>query len=256
MRRVVLDAAVIGRVVRWRDDDAIGLAAVAPAVVHKDGVRHARRRRVFATRRDERFHAVGGEHFERAFECGLRQRVGINTYVNRPIHTHLAAVFADRLHHCQHVGFVERAIERRATMARGAEDDALLGYRRVRLQVHIGGQQLRKVDKRAVRGRLASEGADVGTHRWVSLLWAPQAPWSGILGTVSYRGCQACVHVAVRTSPQASRSFENSSMSPAAAAGYRGSVRSAPTGAAARCTRKSRHRWPGAACAWRSISAG
>ena len=45
VRRVVLEAAVAGRVVRRRDDDPVGGAAAAAAVVGEDRVRDHRRRR-------------------------------------------------------------------------------------------------------------------------------------------------------------------------------------------------------------------
>ena len=47
VRRVVFETAVGGRIVRRRDDDAVGEARRAPAVVIEDGVRNGRRRRVF-----------------------------------------------------------------------------------------------------------------------------------------------------------------------------------------------------------------
>ena len=50
VRRVVLEAAVFGRIVRRRDDDAVGEPAGAAAVVDEDRVRDRRRRRVFAVR--------------------------------------------------------------------------------------------------------------------------------------------------------------------------------------------------------------
>ena len=66
VRRVVLEAAVLGRVVRRRDDDAVGEDARAAAVAHEDRARDDRRRRHPAVALNDRLDAVARQHLERA----------------------------------------------------------------------------------------------------------------------------------------------------------------------------------------------
>ena len=154
LRRVVLEAAVVGRVVRRRDDDAVG----QPASCGRGCGRGSRarppasaciRRRAAIIDLD----AVGGQHFERARERRLRQRVRVDAEEQRPVDALLAAVLADRLADREHVRFVEAAFERRAAVARGAEGDALRRQRRIGPPVVVGG------DAACRRRRAAPAGA-------------------------------------------------------------------------------------------------
>jgi hypothetical protein len=83
VRRVVLEAAVLGWVMRWRDDDPVGQAVRAAAVVGEDGVRERRRWRKAIRRVDADVHAVGDEDLQRGPERGLRQRMGVTTHEER-----------------------------------------------------------------------------------------------------------------------------------------------------------------------------
>ena len=85
--RVVLEPAVGGRVVRRRDDDAVGEpGAGRPAAVGaQDGVRHGRRRRVAVGGVDEHGDVVGGEHLERARPRRLGQGVGVAAEEQRAV---------------------------------------------------------------------------------------------------------------------------------------------------------------------------
>ena len=76
--RVVLEAAVGGRVVRRGHDDAVGQPAgrVLAAVGAQDRVRHRRGRRVAVAVVDEHGHVVGGEHLQRGGPGRLRERRG------------------------------------------------------------------------------------------------------------------------------------------------------------------------------------
>ena len=74
---VVLEAAVLGRVVRGRDDDAVGERLNAVLVVREDGMRECGRGGVTESGVDERGDAVGGEHLERGGKGRVRERVGI-----------------------------------------------------------------------------------------------------------------------------------------------------------------------------------
>ena len=73
VRRVVFDAAVARRIVRRRDDDAIGARRLRVAVMDQDGARNDRRRRVAVIALQPRLDAVGGQHFQRAALRRLRQ---------------------------------------------------------------------------------------------------------------------------------------------------------------------------------------
>ena len=86
VRRVVLEAAVAGRVVRRRDDDPVrgGRLRPAPAaVVGEDRVRDRRRRRVAAVGVDDDLDAVAGEHLDDRAERRLGQRVRVAAEVER-----------------------------------------------------------------------------------------------------------------------------------------------------------------------------
>ena len=70
--RVVLEAAIVGRIVGGRDDDAVTLGlALVRCVVCQDGVRERRRGRVGKLVVDHHIDAIRGEHFERGGEGGL-----------------------------------------------------------------------------------------------------------------------------------------------------------------------------------------
>ena len=63
--RVVLEAAVLRRIVRGRDDDAVGQPVIASAVMDEDGVRDDGRRREAVVALDDGHHAVRRQHLER-----------------------------------------------------------------------------------------------------------------------------------------------------------------------------------------------
>ena len=132
----------VGRIVRRRHDDAVGKPRRAAAVVHKDRVRDRRRRRVFVVRRQHHVDAVGRQHLERAGARRLRQRVRVDAEEQRPVDAVALAVVADRLRDRQHVPFVERDVERRAAVSRGAERDALRRHRGIGNLGEVGGDEL------------------------------------------------------------------------------------------------------------------
>ena len=66
---VVFVAAVVGRIVRRRDDNAVGMAGASSAVVNEYGVGNRRSRRKFVALCQHDIHTVGGQHFERARAC-------------------------------------------------------------------------------------------------------------------------------------------------------------------------------------------
>ena len=77
VRRVVLEAAVLGRVVRRRDDDAVGQLVAPSAVVDEDRVRDDGRRRVAVVGVDPNVHAVRDEASQGRLEGRLGQGVGV-----------------------------------------------------------------------------------------------------------------------------------------------------------------------------------
>ena len=70
--RIVLKAAVFGRIVRRSNDNAIREAAPAIAVVGKDGVRERRSRGVSAGIVDHDLNVISGQDFQSGNKGGLR----------------------------------------------------------------------------------------------------------------------------------------------------------------------------------------
>ncbi len=161
IRRVVLEPAIRGRVVRRGDDHAIGHAGAAATVVREDGVREHRRRRVLVVFCEHDLDAIGGEHLKGAGASRYRERVRIDAEEQRATNTILRPVLADRLADRQHVPFVERAIQRRSPMPRGTEGDRLRGH------CHIGDpgvvrcNELRHVHPSDRGGGLAGKRTDI-----------------------------------------------------------------------------------------------
>ena len=127
VRRVVLEAAVLGRVVRRRDDDAVrAMPGDATAVVHENRVRDDRCRGHALIALDDRVHPVGDEHLERRALSRLGQRVGVLPHVERAVDPLAAPVIADGLGDRGDMGLGERAGEWRTPVSAGAEDHALI----------------------------------------------------------------------------------------------------------------------------------
>ena len=156
VRRVVFDAAVARRIVRWRDDDAIGARRLLVAVMDQDGARNDRRRRVAVIALQPRLDPVGRQHFQRAALRRLRQGMGVLAEKQRPGDALSLAVFAHGLRDGEDVRLVEAAIEGAATMAAGAEGDALGRLADIGL-IEIGGKQGGNIGQDIERCRLASE---------------------------------------------------------------------------------------------------
>ncbi len=155
MRRIIFVAAILRRIVRRRDHDAVGMTAAPSLVVGEDRVRDDRRRRVAAVLVDHDVDAVGGKHLDRACQRRFGQRMGVDADEQRPGQAGVAAIVADRLRGREDMVLVERGFERRAAMARGAERHALRRIVRIRLAGEIGRHQPRDVGQRAGGDRLA-----------------------------------------------------------------------------------------------------
>ena len=159
--RIVLEATAVRRVVRGGDDDAIGEAGGAAAVVGEDGVRHAGGRRVGVVAGDHHLDAVGGQDLERTGEGGDRQGVRVHAEKERSVDRVRRAIQTDRLGHRQDVPLVEALFERRAAMSRGAEGDPLRRHRRIGPLGIVGRDQPRHVDQQRRFGGLPCERAHV-----------------------------------------------------------------------------------------------
>ena len=146
---VVLEAAVGGRVVGRRDDDAVGealaleaLGAVGRTVVGQDGLGDHRGGHEVVTGIDAYVHAVGDEHLDGGLLGRAGQRVGVGAEVQRAGDAGLLAVFGDGLGDGDDVGLVERGLQGRSAVAGGAEDDTLLGDFRIGDEVIVFADNL------------------------------------------------------------------------------------------------------------------
>ena len=133
-RRIVLEAAVGGRVVRRGDDNAVGevvageaLRAVGRAVVRQDRLGDDRRRGEVVARIDAHAHTVGDQHLDGGLPCRQGQGVGVTTKIQRAGDACGLAVLGDGLRDGDDVGLVERGLQGGAAVAGRAEAHALLG---------------------------------------------------------------------------------------------------------------------------------
>ena len=165
MRRVVLEPAVLRRVVRRCDDDPVRVPGCPTTVVSKDGVGDDGRRGVAVIAVDHDFDAVGGEHLEGADEGRLGQRVGVHSHEQRTGDLLRLAMETDGLRDGEDVPLVERVRERRAAVPGGSERDAFSGDSRIGLLRIVRGHQFRDVDQHRGGGRLAGERTDAHEPR-------------------------------------------------------------------------------------------
>jgi hypothetical protein len=126
VRRVVLETAVLGRVVRRGDDNAVREMLGARAVVDEDRARDDRGRCKSAVTLDDCLHPIGRQNFERCALGRPGNRVGILAHIERAIGALGAPIVAYGLGDSQDVGFGERPAQWRATMPAGTEADELL----------------------------------------------------------------------------------------------------------------------------------
>ena len=168
--RVVLEAAVLGWVVRRGDHDpvrqTIAAAQVAPApVVGEDRVRDHRGRRVPIDGIDPNTHVMRREHLQCRSERRLRQGVRVPADEQRAVRPLRLSVAADRLRRCDDVRLVERRRERRSAMARCPERDPLSRDSRIRAEVVVRADESLDIDKHRWIGRSASSLDGPGSGR-------------------------------------------------------------------------------------------
>ena len=183
---VVLEAAVLGRVVGRRDDDPVREVLRAPAVVAEDRVRDDRGGGVAVGGVHAHVDAVRDEDLQRGPERRLGQGVRVAADEQRPVRALAGAIAADRLGHRDDVGLVERAVERRPAVAGRPERDALGRVGRVRPDVVVRAEQPVQVDQDGGVGRqpgpLAVRHRSMVPHRVRrqagTASWASRAAWT------------------------------------------------------------------------------
>ncbi len=112
MRGIVLEPAVLRRVVRGGEDNAVGETLASLAIVDKDCPRHDRRRSHAVVLLDDGVHIIAGEDFERRALGGPGKRVRIPPHEQRAIGALQAPEVADGLGNGQNMGFGERPAQR------------------------------------------------------------------------------------------------------------------------------------------------
>ena len=88
---VVFEAAIFGRIMRRRYDDAIGQVVSAAAVVNQNGVRDDRRRSDPVVWLDDGLDAVGRQHLKRGILRGTGERMRVLAHVQWPVRTQRGA---------------------------------------------------------------------------------------------------------------------------------------------------------------------
>src|SRR5438105_9074162 len=131
--RVVLEPAVLGRVMRRGDDDTVSQAIGATAVMRQDNPRNRRSWRYAVAALNNRLDAVRCEDLERSALGRAGNRMRIAAHVERPADAMRAPVVANRLRDRQDVRLVERPRERRAPVSARAEADLLRALSWLRL---------------------------------------------------------------------------------------------------------------------------
>ena len=155
--RVVLEAAILGRVVRGSDDDAVGQTALATAVMHEDGPGNHRGRCDTIVYLNDHIHAIGRQNLQGGTLGGRRDRVCVLAHVQRAIDPALTSVVANRLGNRQDVGFRESTAKRRAPVPAGAEGDELILVAQIGSSLVIFLLELRYVDQHFRWGRFAGK---------------------------------------------------------------------------------------------------
>ena len=158
--RIVFEAAILGRIMRRRDHDAVGEAVCAALVGGEDGVRDHRRRRVAVMLVDHHLDAVGREHFQRARQRRLGQRMGVDADEQRTVDAGGLAMVADRLADREDMVLVEGVVERGAAMAGGAERHPLRRHGRIGLFGEIRRHQPRNIRQHRGIGRSCRRADD------------------------------------------------------------------------------------------------
>ena len=111
---VVFEAAIIGRVVRGRDHDAVGLNVRVIPIPCENGVGDDRRGRIAPPHLHHQMHAIGGQHLDGGDEGGLREGVRVFAQKQRAADSLSSSIFGNGLADGQDVIFIEAFLQRRA----------------------------------------------------------------------------------------------------------------------------------------------
>ena len=110
--RVVLEASILRRIVRGRDDDTVGEVFLAAAVINQDRARDDWGRSYAVVLLDD-VSTLFAANTSSAVRCaGLGQRVRVLSHVERAVGAMRSPVVADRLSDGQNVRFGESAVQR------------------------------------------------------------------------------------------------------------------------------------------------
>src|SRR5262249_41597254 len=118
---VILEATVLRRVVRRRDDNAVGEMLFSATVVDENSVRDNRRWGYSIVLLNDGFDVVAGQHLERGALRRPGHRVGVLADVERTISGLVAPIIANRLGDSENVRLGERTVQRRTPVPAGAE---------------------------------------------------------------------------------------------------------------------------------------
>ena len=155
VRRVVLEPAVAGRVMRRGNDDPVGQTRGLALVVPQDGMAHCRSRGVPVTRIHSHYNTIGGQNLQCAGPRGFGERVGVSTDEQWAGGALRGPVLDDRLGGSDDVRLVEGAVETRPSVPGGPEDDLLRHVSRVGVYRVIRGHHMGDVDEVFRLGRLS-----------------------------------------------------------------------------------------------------
>jgi hypothetical protein len=157
-RRVVLEAAVPGWVVRRGDDDPVGQSVGSAPVGREDRVADRGGGGVAVGRVDQDGHVVGREDLQSARPCRLGQGMGVPAEEERAVVPLGGPVLADRLGGGDDVRLVEGGVEAGAAVPRRPEHDLLVGLGRIRLHRVVRGDERGDVDQVTGLGGLSGTG--------------------------------------------------------------------------------------------------
>ena len=171
--RVVFEAAIVGRIVRGRNDDAVGECVRAATVVDEDGVGDRWRRRVLAVGGYHDSDAVGGEYFQRAGKGGRGERMRVESHKQGAVDSLFLAVAANRLADRQHVILIEAVVQRRSAMPGGSKRDALRRLGGIGFAGVIRRHQSWHIDKDRAWCGFSGKRIDMRTHDCSWWVWVP-----------------------------------------------------------------------------------
>ena len=144
---VVLEASIARRIVRWGDDDAVGLGPVVRAVVHDDGSGDGWGGGPLVLAFGDDLDVIGAQHLDRRAPGGIGQGVGVLADVQRTGDGLAGAVLDDGLGGRSDVEVVEGAVEGGASMSGSTEDNFLVRILRIRDDVVVCRKERVHVDE-------------------------------------------------------------------------------------------------------------